>query len=159
MNVMNSQIGVNHHHNSNVVGVTPCSGPQVAVVAPVPAHPVTVNGSLGIAGVPMAGHVQHMSSTNQHHPHSISMNNSSHMLAITNGTGSQNGLGQQSGQSGPMVLAPNGHPGQIPSGAMAPNGQILIPPNGHGMSQGSIQLMNNRQPGQPQVSHWSSYCM
>ncbi|ODM95377.1 Zinc finger SWIM domain-containing protein 8 [Orchesella cincta] len=148
MSVMNTQIGVNHHHGSNVV-VPPCSGPQVAVVAaaPVQGHPVTVNGSIGIAGVPMAGHVQHMS--NQHH-HTVSMSNNSHMLAITNGTGNQNGMGQQGGQQGPMVLAPNGHHGQMPSGM--PNGQILLQPNGHGMSQGNMQMMNSRQPGQPQMN-------
>lgn len=152
MSVMNSQIGVNQHHSSNAVGVPPCSGPQVAVVAPVSAHPVTVNGSLGIAGVPMPGHVQHMSSSNQHH--AVSMNNSSHMLAMTNPTGSQNGMPQQSGQQGPMVLAPNGHPGQLPNGAVAPNGQILLPPNGHAMAQGNMQMMNGRQSGQPQVGYF-----
>lgn len=144
MSIMNSQIGVNHHHGSNVVGVTPCSGPQV-VVAPV-SHPVTVNGNMGLAGVQMGGHVQHVSSNNQHH--AVSMNNSSHMLAITNATAGQNGMQQQGGQQGPMVMAPNGHPGQLTSG---PNGQILMPPNGHAMQQGNIQMMNSRQSGQPQV--------
>lgn len=159
MSVMNSQIGVNHHHGSNVVGVTQCSGPQVAVVTPVPAHSVTVNGTLGIAGVQMTGHVQHMSPANQHH--AVSMNNSSHLMAITNASGSQNGMPQQSGQQGPMVLAPNGHPGQLSSGGVAPNSQILLPPNGHTISQGNIQQMINRQSGQPQVIHFdeiNDYC-